>query len=160
MPTFKSELNSIIAQIRSGNNDPELLASALQVIADNPPYGAGYKEFVAKVSSNGALAPTVQVLKNDFGQNPSVARNSAGVYTLAFNLLVNFNPSNTFADVLGAGALQVETAQDLYVAQAYVSTSNELVLQSWYYDPETLTFEPQDNFGSLFPTIIRIRKYD
>ena len=158
MPIPRSEVQSIISQIRAGNNEPALIASALQAMLDNPPYGAGYQEFLASVRSDGTNNPIVQVLKNDFGSNPLVGRIDAGDYRLAFNMSVNFNPSNTFVDILGSGAVQVETAVDTYVCQAGLVSSNEIFIGAYAWEPNTI-HTPQDNLGTFWPVIIRIRKY-
>lgn len=67
MPTFKSEINAIIGQIRAGNNDPELLANALQAIVESTPYGSAYYELTGLFVSRGPnLSPIMTVLNNTF----------------------------------------------------------------------------------------------
>lgn len=67
MPIPRSEVQSIIAQIRAGNNDPELIANALEAIVSNSPYGSGYYELVGSFIS-GPVPNTASlfVLKNTF----------------------------------------------------------------------------------------------
>ena len=75
MARFKSELDSIIAQIRSGNTDPELIASALEALTDAG-FTRDYDIMVIQFRGWGGVdnkTALVKILENTFGAEPVIS---------------------------------------------------------------------------------------
>jgi hypothetical protein len=150
MPTPRSEVQSIIAQIRAGNNDPELLASALEAIVTNTPYsGRGYKEFMFTFRSNGTNVVTdITVINNTLDIEIIGTDLNTGQFYFEFGgLYSGFN---------GIGGPLCEL-------QAFIPSDEAGATTAWLDGPTELRVINTTTSATVYgesPAWVRIRVYD
>ena len=143
MARFKSELDSIIAQIRSGNTDPELLASALEALTE-----AGFtRDYdIMEIQFRGwdGTVPVFAVLKNTFGAEPVISVPAGNLTVLVSIPSVSGINTNNTAFYMLEGNTFAETPLDVYHYLVSIASPTELIIS-----PRLFNFESGSELQSF-----------
>ena len=103
----------------------------------------GYKEYTFAIRQSGISAPTISVIKDDFGLvTPLTAtRENVGVYyiditNLNVSMGINLNISGSYAS---------ENAPEIKIITAYLATDTRITITSGYFDSSS-GYSPKDGY--------------